>query len=258
MSHKLPVEYIPEPGQSGMDQVRFLQIELNKHGFHGSALVRIMSYEKIFETGIYSVPAVRFNGQLVLEKRDPEPKDIKQWIEDFNFGIPLRMAAAERRDILPRTLNQALDVILDSMDEESVKHIAGVNEEDLVQFHMGWGMGIRNSFNLFRNRELLQECGTNCADDASAFIIKKVWQSARLKYATLTGNQAERAIKVAYTKAQEDRLSLDEIVELIEKQPGAVDTVDNRPIVMMVRFEDGSGVGVSSKGLDLLEPDPTS
>jgi len=255
MSHKLPVEFIPVPGEAGMDQVRFLQNELNQNGFNGSAMLRIMSYEDIFEAGIYSVPAIRFNGQLVIEGRNPEPKDIEQWVEDFNRGGLLQVLAAGRRDILPRTLNQALDVINDSMDEEKGKHLAGFVEEDLIQFHMGWGMGIRNSFNLFRNRELLKECGTDCADEASSFIIKKVWESARLKYATLKGNQAEQAIKLAYAKTQEDRLSLDEIVKFVASQPGAVETTDNRPIVMIIRFDDGSGVGVSSEGLDLLELD---
>ncbi len=43
------------------------------------------------------------------------------------------------------------------------------------------------------------------------------------------------------------------MVQQLRQQPGAVDVVDQRPLVMIVKFADSSGVGVNQKGLDLLE-----
>jgi len=67
---------------------------------------------------------------------------------------------------------------------------------------------------------------------------------------------AKDAIKLTkqWVSSQHGKCSLDDIVQLLYKQPGAIDLVDERPIVMIVTFADGSGVGVNREGLDLLQP----
>ena len=67
-------------------------------------------------------------------------------------------------------------------------------------------------------------------------------------------NQASKAITKASKIGKESmtRLSLDDYVAIIRKQPGAVEVVDLRPIVVIVKFGDGSGVGINKTGLDLL------
>ena len=66
--------------------------------------------------------------------------------------------------------------------------------------------------------------------------------------------QASRAIAVAMARVKAESLSLDDVVELLVSEPGAVHAVDERPAAVIVKFEDGSGVGVHSRGLDLLAP----
>lgn len=53
------------------------------------------------------------------------------------------------------------------------------SEDDLIQFHHGWGTGIRNSFGLWRgNTALLESCGAKDIhpDRCSMIIIERVWQ----------------------------------------------------------------------------------
>jgi len=56
---------------------------------------------------------------------------------------------------------------------------------------------------------------------------------------------------------QSERRSLDDVVEVVLQQPGAVRVIDQCPAVVIVVFSDGSGVGVNQNGLDLLEPSQT-
>ena len=50
------------------------------------------------------------------------------------------------------------------------------------------------------------------------------------------------------------KCSLDDVVQLLLKQSGADDVIDERPLTVIVTFNDGSGVGVTQDGLDLLQP----
>jgi len=53
---------------------------------------------------------------------------------------------------------------------------------------------------------------------------------------------------------QKGKWSLDDVVQLLRKQSGAAEVIDERPLMMIVRFSDSSGVGVHREGLDLLDP----
>jgi hypothetical protein len=64
---------------------------------------------------------------------------------------------------------------------------------------------------------------------------------------------AGSAIHVVMSRSKTEHLSLDEIVQLVAVQPGEAQIIEERPHVVMVGFEDGSGVGVNSEGLDLLK-----
>ena len=67
-------------------------------------------------------------------------------------------------------------------------------------------------------------------------------------------SKAEVLMPVAMEEALARKLSLDQIVEFLSDQPGVTEVIDQRPIVMIVKFDDGSGIGVNGKGLDLLQP----
>jgi len=67
--------------------------------------------------------------------------------------------------------------------------------------------------------------------------------------------QAEDAIEhtMRWVSDQKGKCSLDDVVHQLLQQPGAVKVIDERPLVTIVSFADGSGVGANQNGLDLLE-----
>lgn len=77
----------------------------------------------------------------------------------------------------PLTLDAAVEELLSRMSEADKQTVRDTPEDDLIQFHFPWGMGIRNEFGLWRgNTSLLASCGASHPDDASTVIIRAVWQ----------------------------------------------------------------------------------
>ena len=84
-----------------------------------------------------------------------------------------------RRLPWPRTVDEAVDRILWTLPDEDRELVKNTPEKALIQFHHGWGTGIRNSFGLWAgNTELLKSCGSEDMhpDSASMVIIRAVWQ----------------------------------------------------------------------------------
>lgn len=84
----------------------------------------------------------------------------------------------------PVTCQQAIDLVLSGLDESSKREIATTPREDLVSFHHGWGMGIRNGTGMWRgNVPLVDSCiarrpgSQRHPDTASMIIIEEVWES---------------------------------------------------------------------------------
>ena len=96
----------------------------------------------------------------------------REWIE---------ADAANARESLkwPRTIEQAVAEIIADSNPEDMAEVRATKRKDLIKYHMGWGMGIRNSLGLWRgnNALLLSACdGKPChPDDASMKIIEAVW-----------------------------------------------------------------------------------
>ena len=69
------------------------------------------------------------------------------------------------------------------MSDKDKQLIRKTKKNDLIQFHFGWGMGIRNGFCLWGgNTNLLKSAcgGSEChPDDASMRIIEAVWKKLR-------------------------------------------------------------------------------
>lgn len=77
---------------------------------------------------------------------------------------------------LPDTLDSAVDFLISSIDDNSRVLLMSIPQHGLVDFHHGWGTGIRNSFGLWsKTSKLLADCGCAEADDASMVIMKAVW-----------------------------------------------------------------------------------
>ncbi len=77
----------------------------------------------------------------------------------------------------PLTVADAVAKILAETSELDKAMLRLTKEADLIRYHFGWGMGIRNSFGLWRgNNALLADCKAKHPDDASMVIIKAVRQ----------------------------------------------------------------------------------
>lgn len=79
----------------------------------------------------------------------------------------------------PPTLSEIVADILKTMPEADKANVVNTAEEDLVLFHNGWGQGIRNGYNLWRDTKLVKSLGVDHPDDASMVIIKAVWKALR-------------------------------------------------------------------------------
>ncbi len=64
---------------------------------------------------------------------------------------------------------------------------------------------------------------------------------------------AAAAIRTSMRQMEGTTFCLDDAVDVMASQEGFTDLMDSRPMVVIVKFEDGSGIGVNATGLDLLE-----
>lgn len=83
---------------------------------------------------------------------------------------------------LPTTYEQAVNYLLINLSEDDIKKMRSTSKYDLIKFHFGWALGIRNDFGLWgENPELLSSCAEKKGsknihpDDASMLIIEGVW-----------------------------------------------------------------------------------
>jgi hypothetical protein len=83
------------------------------------------------------------------------------------------------RDTWPTTVDQAARGIVAQLGDESKARVGATKKNELIQYHHGWGMGIRNSLGLWRgNDKLLESCGGGTKvhpDSCSMVIIEAVW-----------------------------------------------------------------------------------
>jgi len=83
---------------------------------------------------------------------------------------------------LPGTVKEAVAHLVEKMSEKDKEALRNMTQDSLIDFHFGWGMGIRNSLGLWGgNTQLLEDTGAMDADDASVIIIKAVWKEVRKK-----------------------------------------------------------------------------
>lgn len=104
----------------------------------------------------------------------------------------------ETKDELPKTLEEAVNVLLSALSEEDKEALKNTPEEDLITLHHGLGTYIRNEFDLWTgNDRLLKSCGSQMMgsnspyadylgmmvqpDDASMEIIEATWRALQGK-----------------------------------------------------------------------------
>ncbi len=88
----------------------------------------------------------------------------------------------------PTSCQEAIDLVVENIDEESKKLLLSIEKEELQsrRFITGWGKGIRDGFGLTEgNFELMESCQALREDAAfhpiniSGIIMEEVWQALR-------------------------------------------------------------------------------
>jgi hypothetical protein len=79
---------------------------------------------------------------------------------------------------LPSTIEKAVKYLLDRMPEADKETLKNTAEDDLIRFHFGLGMYIRNQLGLWgTNKKLLDSfSGVYHPDDLSMEIIEAIWK----------------------------------------------------------------------------------
>lgn len=77
----------------------------------------------------------------------------------------------------PKTRKEAVDRVLSEMSEKDQETLRNTSKDELVRYHFGLGLGIRNDFGMWKgNNALLKDCGASIPDDASMMIIRDAWR----------------------------------------------------------------------------------
>jgi hypothetical protein len=86
-------------------------------------------------------------------------------------------------DIVPATLDEALEIILSRMPEQDRLYLEGCEKDPSPRFHFQLGMSLRNDWSLWEKGMPLvkwfNERGITHADDMSAIILTSIWSRAR-------------------------------------------------------------------------------
>jgi len=86
---------------------------------------------------------------------------------------------------LPRTVDEAVNILTDVLSLKDKNTIANIAEVDLIDLHFSLGLSIRNSILYPRNEELLESCRQETMDkylhwdQVSAVIIRALWKRLR-------------------------------------------------------------------------------
>ena len=78
---------------------------------------------------------------------------------------------------LPDTVDEAVRLLIAMVPKAEQARIAVMPQDELVLLHLGLGLWIRNNLGLWQdNPTLLDACGVQSPDDASAFLIVAFWR----------------------------------------------------------------------------------
>lgn len=89
----------------------------------------------------------------------------------------------------PTTLEEAVTLLVCELSDADKDLLCSMAREDLIDFHFGWGMGIRNEFGLWHDDSpLLRSCAAAAGrewihpDSASTLIMEGVWDKLQEEY----------------------------------------------------------------------------
>ena len=86
----------------------------------------------------------------------------------------------------PRTIESAVEKLLEDMSRRDKTRIANMNETKLVEFHINYGIYIKNELRLWGNEPLMEACKQvagveRLSPDQASYIILKEMQDKLLQ-----------------------------------------------------------------------------
>ncbi len=78
-------------------------------------------------------------------------------------------------DQRPKTEKAAVQHLIETLSENSLRELAALKEDELIKSHFGLGMSLRNNL-LFRNYALQDDTGRRDTDEASSAIVRALWK----------------------------------------------------------------------------------
>ncbi|WMW79319.1 DUF6794 domain-containing protein [Undibacterium cyanobacteriorum] len=93
------------------------------------------------------------------------------------------MELAKNTETQPTSCQEVIEKIARKLDEKSRETLRKTKKEGLALFHFSWGMGIRNSFGLWKDQSPVRlSCAERVGqkdihpDNASGIIMEEVWK----------------------------------------------------------------------------------
>jgi len=100
--------------------------------------------------------------------------------EDLSYRInPTRDSGSESGIYIPRDLEDCFSELERMLSSSLIETIKSGNEEDLIDYHLGLGLWIRNNWGLWgdsRLRKYFSSQGIDHPDDMSGIIIDSFWR----------------------------------------------------------------------------------
>lgn len=88
------------------------------------------------------------------------------------------VVSEKERNSWPKSVKDAVSLLIAELSETDKEEIRGTPKENLIKYHHGWGMAIRNGFGLWRGNEaLMKDTGAEDPDGASMVLIRAVWEA---------------------------------------------------------------------------------
>jgi len=103
------------------------------------------------------------------------------WVALWLGWPQLGGATSESGEPIPRTVDEAVELLITELSPEDVDRILRTPEEHVIgELHLSLGMAIRNRWGLWGgNSPLLLSCGTASAEECSSRILERVWVAVR-------------------------------------------------------------------------------
>jgi hypothetical protein len=180
----LTIRVYPDNEHQAEQMDQLIQETLANEGVRGCVSVCWVAPDILASLGISQLPAVEIDDIVVLQGRMPTRGDIVSCLDKLvpqEYRAPRSQA---NHSDWPGSVVEAVALLVEGLSEREILDIAAADDEalSLANGPLGWGQGIRNGFGLWAgNHVLLQDCGTEHADDASFVIIRAVRNHLRYR-----------------------------------------------------------------------------